>query len=67
VRFDHNKHSVTAGAVGRPVEIHAYADRILIRQDGRPVGEHQRSFERGARHPIGKGARKSKNEASTQG
>jgi len=48
VRFDHNKYSVTAGAVGRPVEIHAYADRILIRQDGRTVGEHQRSFERGA-------------------
>jgi transposase len=48
VRFDYNKYSVMANAVGRPVEIHAYADRILIRQDGRTVGEHPRSFERGA-------------------
>ena len=37
VRFDNNKYSVTAGAVGRPVEVHAYADRIVIRQDGRIV------------------------------
>src|SRR3979490_564334 len=36
-----------AGAVGRPVEVHAYADRIVIRQDGRIVGEHPRSFGRG--------------------
>lgn len=35
VRFDNNKYSVSAGAVGRPVEIQAYADRIVIRQDGR--------------------------------
>src|SRR3979490_320776 len=35
VRFDNNKYSVTASAVGRPVEVHAYADRIVIRQDGR--------------------------------
>ena len=47
VRFDKNKYSVNAGAVGRPVEIHAYADRIVIRQDGRVVGEHGRSFGRG--------------------
>ena len=38
VRFDNNKYSVSASAVGRPVEIHAYADRIVIRQDGRIVG-----------------------------
>ena len=31
----------------RPVDIHAYADRIVIRQDGRIVGEHPRSFGRG--------------------
>ena len=31
---------------GRPVEIHAYADRIVIRQDGRIVAEHPRSFGR---------------------
>ena len=47
VRFDNNKYSVTASAVGRPVEIHAYADRIVIRQDGWIVAEHPRSFGRG--------------------
>src|SRR6266545_8222169 len=47
VRFDNNKYSVVASAVGRPVEIHAYADRIVIRQDGRIVAEHPRSFGRG--------------------
>ncbi len=26
---------MAASAVGRPVEVHAYADRIVIRQDGR--------------------------------
>jgi hypothetical protein len=46
VRFDNNKYSVAASAVGRPVEIRAYADRIELRQDGRPVGEHRRSFGR---------------------
>jgi len=47
VRFDNNKYSVAASAVGWPVEVHAYADRIVIRQDGRIVGEHPRSFGRG--------------------
>jgi transposase len=47
VRFDNNKYSVAASAVGRPVEVQAYADRIVIRQDGRVVGEHSRSFGRG--------------------
>jgi transposase len=46
VRFDNNKYSVAASAVGRPVEVHAYADRIVIRQDGRIVAEHPRSFGR---------------------
>lgn len=32
VRFDDNKYSVAASAVGRPVEIQAYGDRIVIRQ-----------------------------------
>src|SRR5258706_8970883 len=40
VRFDNNKYSVASRAVGRPVEIQAYADRIVIRQDGAIVGEH---------------------------
>jgi hypothetical protein len=29
VRFDNTKYSVAASAVGRPVEVHAYADRIV--------------------------------------
>jgi transposase len=48
VRFDNNKYSVSASAVGRPVDIHAYADRVVIRQDGRIVAEHQRRYGRGA-------------------
>jgi transposase len=47
VRFDNNKYSVSASAVGRPVEIHAYADRVVIRQDGRIVAEHPRCYGRG--------------------
>ena len=49
VRFDNNRHSVAANAVGRPVEIRAgacpragplpdpWADRIELRQDGRAL------------------------------
>ena len=47
VRFDNNKYSVAASAVGRPVEVQAYAERIVIRQDGCVVGEHPRCFGRG--------------------
>jgi transposase len=47
VRFDNNKYSVNASAIGRPVEIHAYADRIVVRQDGRIVAEHVRHHGRG--------------------
>jgi transposase len=46
VRFDNNKYSVAASAIGRPVEIRAYADRIELRQDGKPVGSHDRCFGR---------------------
>jgi hypothetical protein len=46
VRFDTNKYSVCSRAVGRPVEIQAYADRIVIRQNGAVVGA-ARSFGRG--------------------
>jgi transposase len=46
VRFDNNRYSVAASAVGRPVEIRAYAERIELRQDGRLVGEHARCFGR---------------------
>src|SRR3954470_16763461 len=47
VRFDNNRYSVLSTAVGRPVEIQAYADRIVIRQDGMMVAEHVRCFGRG--------------------
>ncbi|HVM23115.1 MAG TPA: IS21 family transposase [Sphingomicrobium sp.] len=47
VRFDNDKYSVSSRAVGRPVEIQAYADCVVIRQDGVIVGEHQRRFGRG--------------------
>ena len=47
VRFDNNKYPVDASAVGRPVEIRAYAERIEIRQEGSVVGEHARAFGRG--------------------
>ena len=47
VRFDNNRYSVASHAVGRPVEVQAYADRIVIRQDGVAVGEHERCFGRG--------------------
>jgi transposase len=46
VRFDGNKYSVKASAVGRPVEVQAYANRIVIRQDGAIVAEHERRFGR---------------------
>jgi hypothetical protein len=46
VQFDKNKYSVSARAVGRPVEIRAYADRVELRQDGRVVGDHRRCFGR---------------------
>jgi hypothetical protein len=47
INFPTNKYSVQASAVGRPVEVRAYADRIELRQDGRVVGEHPRAFGRG--------------------
>lgn len=48
VRFDNNKYSVKAHAVGHPVEVCAYADKVVIKQNGAVVAEHARSFERGA-------------------
>jgi transposase len=47
VRFDHNRYSVLARAVGRPVEVAASAERIVIRQDGVVVADHARRFGRG--------------------
>ena len=46
IRFDNNRYSVAASAIGRPVEVRAYADRIELRQDGRVVGDHPRAFGR---------------------
>ena len=46
VRFDNNYDSVEARAPGRPVDVCAYADRIVIRQDAETVGEHPRRFDR---------------------
>ena len=46
VRFDNNRYSVAASAVGRAVEVRAYAERIELRQGGRRVGEHRRCFGR---------------------
>ena len=46
VRFDYNKYSVAARALGRPVEVQAYADRVVIRQGDDIVAEHARRFGR---------------------
>ncbi|HEX3982601.1 MAG TPA: IS21 family transposase [Acidisoma sp.] len=46
VRFDNNRSSASAHAVGRPVEIRAYAERIELRQNGGLVGAHVRCFGR---------------------
>ncbi|WP_419741357.1 Mu transposase domain-containing protein [Ruegeria sp.] len=42
-----NKYSVEARAVGRQVQLQVYATRIVLRQDGEIVGEHERCFGRG--------------------
>lgn len=47
VRFDNNRYSVAASAIGRPVEIRAYAERVELWQEGRIVGTHRRAFGRG--------------------
>ena len=57
IRFDNNKYSVAASAVGRTVKVHAYADRIAIRQDGRIVGEHRRALTQGAPLPSCRASR----------
>src|SRR3984893_468499 len=46
VRFDNNKYSVMSTAVGRPVDVYAYADPIVIKQKGTVVGGHPRAFAR---------------------
>ena len=51
VRFDNNRYSVSAHAVGRPVEIRAYADRIELRQDG-ATGRRASRAASGATRPV---------------
>ena len=46
VSFDRNRYSVSAKAVGRPVQLRAHATKIVILQDGEMVGEHARVFGR---------------------
>ncbi len=46
VRFDNNKYAVVSRAVGRPAEICAYADQIVIKQDDTVIAEHVRCFGR---------------------
>jgi len=46
VSFDRNRYSVSAEAVGRPVQVRAFADQIVLLQDGAVVGEHARVFGR---------------------
>jgi Mu transposase, C-terminal domain len=45
VRLDNNRYSVMASAID-PVDVHAYAGRIVIKQAGLVVGEHSRRFGR---------------------
>lgn len=47
VTYDKNRYSVMAQAVGRPVEVHAYAERITVRQGGEMVADHPRCFGHG--------------------
>ena len=46
VSFERNRYSVSAEAAGRPVQLRAYADRVVMLQDGNVVGEHARVFGR---------------------
>ena len=46
VSFDRNRYSVNAVAARRPVQLRAYADRIVVRHDGQVVAEHARQFGR---------------------
>ena len=46
VAFDRNRYSVAASAARRPVQVRAYADRVVVRHDGRVVAEHARQFGR---------------------
>ena len=46
VNFDRNRYSVNAMAVGKSVEVRAYADRIVMLMNGTTVGIHRRHLGR---------------------
>src|SRR5208283_5189887 len=46
VSYDRNRYSANASAVGKAVMIRAYANRIVIVDDGNVIGEHARQFAR---------------------
>jgi transposase len=46
VSYDNNRYSVDAAAVGHTVMLRAYADRVVMADEGVVVGEHQRCFDR---------------------
>lgn len=46
VSFDRNRYSVHVSAVGNPVTVRAYADRLTFVQNGKTVGFHLRYFGR---------------------
>ncbi len=46
IHFDRNRYSVAAVAAGKPVQVRAYADRIVVWCNGQKVGEHRRVFGR---------------------
>lgn len=46
VRYDRNRYSVSSSAAGKPVELQAYADRVVIRYQGQIVATHARCFGR---------------------
>jgi transposase len=46
VSYDRNRYSVYASAVGSPVMVRTYADRLVIVHNGDVIGEHRRQFGR---------------------
>lgn len=47
IRFERNRYSVAAAAAGKPVQVRAYADRLVAWCDGTVVAEHRRAFGHG--------------------
>ena len=49
VAYDANRYSVQATAVGRPAMLRAFAERIVVVQDGVVIADHRRHF---GRHQV---------------